>query len=1163
MERVPVEAALVRIWRGEVVVGAGFLAGPRHVVTAAHVVADALGGVDGEWPAGPVEVDFPLVAAGRRVSGRVVAWAPVDEDLRGDVAGLELVGAPPAGAAPLVLTRSGGVTPDQLVMVGFPRRLEMGSWVYGRRGGPVATGWVEIHCEPGRESALEPGFSGSPVWGPELDAAVGMVVRRITGAPPKMGYMITVDTVLSAWPELAEVIEREPPFRALRPFDEQDAELYFGREEQAEQLVKLARAAPAVCVVGPSGVGKSSLLRAGVLPRLRSDAAVAVLRPSDAGTPLRSLAGALDRLLTPGGTSPERVDRLVERLTGGGVADVVAAVLERTGHDRLVVAVDQFEEVFGYPAADQAEFTGVLRAALRPAARWSVLLNLRDTFLGAGLRNPATVELAAGWLPVTVGELTSSQLRRVITAPLARIGTVAYEPGLVDRLVEDVQRAAGPLPLLQFALTELWARRRRGLLLHEAYDELGGVRGALAGYAQDVWAALDPASRRVATRLLVQLVRPLPDGDLAVRRTARRDELDEDQWAIAQRLASTRLLVLRVEPEPGVELAHESLLTQWGHLRDAAAEHREFRTWQESLRERMRRWTDERFAPRRLLAGPDLRDANRWAREHHADLAPAERAYLAAGNRRRRRRAAGTAAVLVVALVAAVLTYRTVDERRAALAAGDLVAKSEALHAADSHGGVQLALRAYRTDPEVRFTRSPDWGVDPADRLLPDYTAVGSGTSAQDPSSKSVDVVRMSKKVSADGRRFATTDSARHVVVWEVAGDRVTAIPLGHLFGPSDVASEVTISRGGRYVAFTQSVSWNSTKSSVTGPVDLEGLPRIDPADYPTCVPASMASSLACLVVYDLDERRVASAVQLGGFTFVNAVLSIDRDDEVVAVVLSKHSSLGPGATENDLVSWDLRTGEKREARRLPWHSWITGLWLGPGGRDAVLRETVADAAAPSLRTVLSDVDLAGESTRREITGHTATTAVSLDWTTFVATVSTSGEGREVVVWDARSRAVTTLVGGLSREEGLGAVGLDAAGATLLVYWSAGYDTTSTDLRDVAGTRRDFLSTWALPTGEKRGTVAYDHSWSYLVPLADLATGPLALISTSTVGLVLPHADRPSPLDRVLAVEPVREQRSTDEIMDRLCGLLADPNTDDAVRKMVPQDAYQGDVCPS
>ncbi|MEJ2858661.1 MULTISPECIES: serine protease [unclassified Saccharothrix] len=1158
----------MRVWRGDVPVGAGFLAGPAHVLTAAHVVAAALDVREGgPRPDGPVEIDFPLLAPGRRIAARVAAWVPVGDDLSGDIAGLDLLELPPEGGTPLVLSRSGGLTPDQLVMVGFPHRLEIGSWVYGRRAGPVATGWVEVHSEPGREARLEPGFSGTAVWGPELDAAVGMVVRRVTGAPPKLGYMITVDALLAAWPGLADVIEREPPFRALRPFDEQDADLFFGREEQSERVAKLVRTAPVVCVVGPSGVGKSSLLRAGVLPRL-ADVDVVVLRPSDASTPLRSLATALDRLLHGRADDVERVDALVARLAGGGIADVVAAVLDRSGKDRLVVAVDQFEEVFDLPQADQVAFTAVLRAALRPAARWAVLLNLRDTFLGTALRAPATVQLAGRWLPVTVGELTSSQLRAAITGPLARIGTVECEPGLVDRVVEDVQTASSPLPLVQFTLTELWQRRRRGLLRHETYDELGGVRGALAAYAEDVWTALDPEARRTATRLLVQLIRPLPDGDLTVRRTARREELDADQWAVAQRLAATRLLVLRVAPGPGVELAHESLLSHWARLREVAARYRDFRTWQETLRQRMRRWSDERSAPRRLLSGADLRDANRWSREHRADLSPAEREYVGLSNRRRLRRAARVAVVLVLALVAAVVTQQSVDRQRATLAANDMAAKAAALRIHDSHSGLQMALRAYRTDSDVKINPLPDWSVTEVDRLLPDYTVVASAPNEPDPRGGPpglrpipVGDADFAKKVSADGQRLVTTDSARRAVVWDIDGERVTTTRLDHLFGPNDRTNAVTISRSGRYVAFVQMVGFRTLK--VTGPTDENGMPALDPAEYPTCAPVNMFMFEACLVVYDVDARRVAVAAKLGATLTSVAEVAIDPDDKVVAVVMPTFPVADLAemvASENRVRTWDLRTGQPREEHSVPWRGWITDLWFAPGARTATVQEIVGDEGErPRLR--LSTVDFSGPTTRVELADHVDSSAVSLDWRVLAATTTTPA-GKHAVVWDTETRAETARVTALSEKERDGTVGLDATGDTLLISWREDLDTSITDIRKLPRGFGDRLSSWRLPTGEKQDTASFDTGWSTALLLDD-TDGPVLLVSTSAIGVVLPHPNRPPPLRRLTAAVTDQPRLDTDDLVDRLCEVLADPENDQTIEKSYPEDADRGELCPS
>ncbi|MFE9747266.1 hypothetical protein ACFYOT_20380 [Saccharothrix saharensis] len=173
---------------------------------------------------------------------------------------------------------------------------------------------------------------------------------------------------------------------------------------------------------------------------------------------------------------------------------------------------------------------------------------------------------------------------------------------------------------------------------------------------------------------------------------------------------------------------------------------------------------------------------------------------------------------------------------------------------------------------------------------------------------------------------------------------------------------------------------------------------------------------------------------------------------------------------------------------------------------------------------------------------------------------STSDGGAEVVVWDTRTGAITTRVGGLSPQQARGRVGFDGSGATLLLTWSDDFDTVTTDARDLAGARH--LSTWALPTGEVRDDVPYDRSWPGLVPLGDLATGPVAVFGTSTVGLVLPSADR-TPWRRLTGERPVVRGPGTGEIMDRLCAVPADPNTDEAVRELVPPNAYQGDVCPS
>ncbi|WP_320064129.1 trypsin-like peptidase domain-containing protein [Micromonospora sp. RTGN7] len=1175
--RIPIEAALVRLWKGGTPAGAGFLAGPSHLLTAAHVVATALGcPADGDPPAGVVEVDFPLLDPGRRLTAEVVAWQPVAPEHTGDVAGLRLLSPPPPGARALTFARHRSLSDAQLVMVGFPAALTMGSWVYGRTGGAVATGWVEILSDGRRPSTLEKGFSGSPVWDTELDAVIGMVVQKALGAPPRIGYLLPTDRLLPVWPELARVAEGESPFRGLRAFGEQDEACFFGRAEQAEQLARQALSVPVLCLVGPSGVGKTSLLHAGVLARLRRTPhlAVAVLRPSDGATALHALALALDRLATPDrapadqSTPADQVDRvaaLAGRLADGGGADVLAVVLAATGADRLVLVVDQFEEVLAQPEATRRALADVLAVTLRPGARVSVLLALRDTFLGACLREPAMAELTSRWLLATVAELTPSQLREVVTGPLARTGTVTPEAGLIDRIVDDVRDAPNPLPLMQFTLTELWQRRHAGLLTHRAYDELGGVRGALAGYAERVWGTLDPVAREAAQRLLAQLTRPLPE--LSVRRTAALADLDDAQLAVAQRLATTRLLVLRtVGATPGVELAHESLVTRWDRLRTLTDQYREFRTWQEMLRLRT-----AGGAGRRWLTGADLHDARRWAGTHGDQFTPAEHAFIADSLRRRNRRVLAACLVLLVIVGAVGGAWRTTAEQRAKIAAADLVRNAGNQARGDSYGANQLALRAWRTDPDVSFTSAPDW-YEGVDALLPHYAGARSSGAEPAPSGTSGEPPPgewfrsdLSQQLSADGTRLVTQDAALRPALWHLTDPVSRDTTLTWLARSSVGTGRPVVSRSGDRVAFVQSVA---PVLRMGAPVDDSGLPKPDPDDYPTCRPASLLATLSCLVVYDTGARRVSHAVPLDGMTAGLRVraMSIDPTGEVLALVTPASRKLGdPGADLNTVVLYDLRTGAERSRVTLAWRSTVAKLWLGPGGRSALLVELPSgEGGTLGRRIALSAADLTGATARRVLVDGISDVAMSADWSTVaVATRDRTGDNARVSILDTAALRPKAPVIDLRPEERSGAIALDATGSTLMLSWRRDLlSATVSNIGELSTNSTPEVSVWSLPDGVRSGERrTHSAEWGTVVPLGRGPDGPVAVLDNSTIGVALPAAGKPPPLHR-LAETSDTHRHSVDDVMDRLCGLLADPNTDNAVRALVPDDAYQGELCP-
>src|SRR5882724_3051236 len=269
-ERAVVDGAVVRVWaRDDQVVGGGFLVGPDLVATCAHVVADAVG-VDpyaADVPTASVRLDFPLARAdSARIVATVERWSPIRDDGGGDVALLRLTSPAPLDARMPPVRRVEKLWDHGFWVQGFPDGQIDGVWSTGLIRGEQGTRWFQLQSTPG-EQRIEGGFSGTPVWDAESGAVVGMTVAADRG-DTTTAYLIPIEQVLGLDPELLPC-----PYRGLRPFDEEHAATFYGRDAEIERLVQALRRRPVVAVAGPSGAGKSSLVRAGLLPRLRETGA--------------------------------------------------------------------------------------------------------------------------------------------------------------------------------------------------------------------------------------------------------------------------------------------------------------------------------------------------------------------------------------------------------------------------------------------------------------------------------------------------------------------------------------------------------------------------------------------------------------------------------------------------------------------------------------------------------------------------------------------------------------------------------------------------------------------------------------------------------------------------------------------------------------------------
>ena len=555
------EGFVIRVLRAgsAVPAGVGFVVGERHVLTCAHVVNTALGRAqrDQEAPGADVrvQVDFSLLGDPEGAplrSCRVAMWVPppVLGVSGGDVAGLVLVGEGlPAGAGPARLAEVMDVRGAEVDLFGYPGEPPRrdGAWARCQLGGVVGGGMIQLDADSEAAFRAQPGYSGAPavVADGVGDAVVGMLAVASRDEDVRDAYAISVARLVDAWPEVLESVPA-CPYRGLLSFRAEDAEagLFVGREEEARRLRRMVDERALVVVVGPSGVGKSSLVNAGLLPALRGTGewAAATFRPGE--TPFFALARALYDLEGPDhGLSTEVVDRRAEQVRGEGLAGLAGKLSVLIGR-RILLHADQFEEMLTIcPAGERAEFLDrVLPAANVDDVPYRLVCTLRADFLRPLLEHADVGgRLQDRLLPLS--PMGVATLERAVSEP-AWVRGVRYDDGLARQIAIDAAGGGGGLPLMEFALTELWARQRQRRLTFADYHSLGGVAGALDRYAEGIFAELaERGLEDQVRRVMLALVRSREGAAQATRRIVGQDRLARD-WPVVEELARRRLLMI-------------------------------------------------------------------------------------------------------------------------------------------------------------------------------------------------------------------------------------------------------------------------------------------------------------------------------------------------------------------------------------------------------------------------------------------------------------------------------------------------------------------------------------------------------------------------------------------------------------------------------------------
>ncbi|MGY0064969.1 nSTAND1 domain-containing NTPase [Streptomyces sp. LZ34] len=603
----------------------------------------------------------------------------------------------------------------------------------------------------------------------------------------------------------AEESDKASPYAGLRPFREQDAEWFFGREQLVDELVERLERQPFVVVIGASGSGKSSLLRAGLVPRLGAVATTVVLTPGP--RPLEECAVRLGALagVTPGGLyeelkeDPENLGRVVRQITARSGA---------VGGD-VVLIVDQFEETFTLCQDDDERdcfIEALVTAASAEAGRCRVVLGVRADFYPYCTHNAPLVK-AMRDAQVPVGPMSLDELRRAVVKPAQRAG-LSVEGALLATLVAQAHAQPGMLPLLSHALLQTWRRRRGNALTLEAFEAAGGLEGGLARTAEDFYRQLDGQHRKLARRVFVRLT-ALGEGTQDTRRPARLEELEGlaeagggGIGAVLDHAAGARLLTLDRER---VELAHEALIRCWPRLRSWLTEDREAMRTLRQLTDAAQVWETLGRDPGALYRGARLTMATGLDR---ASLSAPEREFLDASSaaqaaehaavRRRARLRHQAVALLGVLLVLAITTavlavvaQRTADRQRDAASSQRDAASSQraaekaaAVRAANPALAAQVSLAAYRLSPtpEARSSLLSTFATPYATQLTGRRSVV------------------TAVAFSADGRILATGDTDRTVRWWRVA-DPHRPRELGALPRLAGPVRTVAVSPDGRLVA--------------------------------------------------------------------------------------------------------------------------------------------------------------------------------------------------------------------------------------------------------------------------------------------------------------------------------------------------------------------------
>ncbi len=831
------------------------------------------------------------------------------------------------------------------------------------------------------------------------------------------------------------------PYRGLFAFREEDAKFFFGREKFVDKLVTSVNKTQIVPVIGPSGSGKSSVLFAGLVPRLREwqDWLICQFRP---GTrPFQALSVALTELMEPELSHLEAYTysrRLAQQLEQepNRFNGYVNRLLQRHPEcNHVLIIIDQFEEIFTL-TEDESERLGFINCltSTRLSNTYAFALSLRADFLGQSLRYPGL----AGALqenPHILGAMNREDLTDVVIRP-AEKQNVAFESGLVERMLDDVGSEPGNLPLLEFALDTLWDEQQHGVITHKAYEKIGRVDGALTGHAEKIYANYSPEDQLRIKNVFTQLVRP-GLGTQDTRRLAKRSEVGEQDWHLVQELADQRLVVTNraIDGQETAEVVHEALIGRWQRLRDWMNDDRNFRMWQERVRAAIHQWEENEHDPGSLLRGTALNEAEEWY-QSSPHLNETESAFIGESiglrdrnireNELRRRRI--TTSLMVALLIVATLAGYSLFQWNLATSATAIA--EERRYQAEQAQSRQLAVQSSLLRQED-FDLSVLLGVQ-ANQVADTFEAQDNLVLSLLHTPRLLTKLRGHKGFSRGlsygntGAVIATGGIEGDIIIWETkehqpiatiqnahngpvrgldfnvddtllasVGDtqgvilwnRATQEAIGSLTGSAGgLFTQVLFSDDGQYIAASdiggKIYIWSATDFTLIGDPLIEHRGQItDLAFDPGGRYLASTGIDQNLILWDINKgEQVYDEPPRQNSIIWNVAFHPNR------------SNLVTGNAAGELILWDITSGQ--ELAKMLTNDWITSLTYTPNGNHVVVGERSGRIAYWNVSRRQEDVNV------EPLTGHNTTVSMLEISKSGDYLVSTSRDGT-AVIWRA------------------------------------------------------------------------------------------------------------------------------------------------------------------